>query len=76
MLIHSANQVLTLAGGPQRGSALGNLGIIEDGAVLIRDETIVEIGPAQSCEGRTPMKCRSMPAAAWSCRAWSIRTLM
>ena len=44
MLIHSASQLLTLAGGPQRGMNLGRLGIIEDGAVLVRDEKIVEVG--------------------------------
>jgi imidazolonepropionase len=45
MLIHSATQLLTLAGGPQRGRALGTLGLIEHGAVLIRDEKIVAVGP-------------------------------
>ncbi len=35
MLIHSASQLLTLAGGPQRGAELGRLGIIQDGALLI-----------------------------------------
>ena len=45
MLIHSANQVLTLAGGPQRGKELGRLGLIESGAVLMRDEKIVAVGP-------------------------------
>jgi imidazolonepropionase len=44
MLIHSAAQLLTLAGGPQRGPELGRLGIIEDGAVLMRDEKIVAVG--------------------------------
>ncbi len=34
MLIHSATQLLTLAGGPQRGKSLGSLGIIENGAAL------------------------------------------
>jgi imidazolonepropionase len=47
MLIHSANQVLTLAGGPQRGKALGLLGIIEDGAVLVRDEKIAAVGSSR-----------------------------
>lgn len=45
MLIHSASQLLTLAGGPQRGHALGRLGILENGAVLVRDETIQAVGP-------------------------------
>lgn len=44
VLIHSAGQLLTLAGGPQRGRALGTLGLIEDGAVLIRDGSIVAVG--------------------------------
>ena len=44
MLIHSATQLLTLTGGPQRGTDLGRLAIIEDGAVLVRDEKIVSVG--------------------------------
>ena len=44
MLIHSASQLLTLTGGPQRGSHLGSLNIIPNGAVLIREEKIVDIG--------------------------------
>lgn len=46
MLIHSAAQVLTLAGGPQRGRDLGNLSLIESGALLLRDEKIVAVGPS------------------------------
>ncbi|MBI1794261.1 MAG: imidazolonepropionase [Chloroflexi bacterium] len=45
MLIHSSTQLLTLKGGPQRGRALGTLGIIENGAVVMRDEKIVAVGP-------------------------------
>ena len=44
MLIHSASQLLTLAGGAQRGRELGQLGLIPDGAVLIHDEKIVAVG--------------------------------
>jgi imidazolonepropionase len=44
MLIHSASQLLTLTGGPQRGKALGSLGIIPNGAVLIQDEKIIAVG--------------------------------
>ncbi len=44
MLLHSASQLLTLSGGPQRGQALGQLNIIADGAVLIRGETIAAVG--------------------------------
>lgn len=54
MLIHSASQLLTLAGGPQRGSALGRLGIIEDGAVLIEGETIVAIGRSEELRQAYP----------------------
>jgi imidazolonepropionase len=44
MLIHSASQLLTLAGGPQRGHRLGALGLLEDGAVLVRDGKIAAVG--------------------------------
>lgn len=40
MLIHSASQLLTIAGAPQRGDVLGHLGIIPDGAVLINGSKI------------------------------------
>ena len=40
MLIHSASQLLTLAGPPQRGMDLGQLKIIDDGAVLIKNGKI------------------------------------
>ena len=44
MLIHSASQLLTLAGGPQPGATLGRLGIIPNGAVLIEDGRIAAVG--------------------------------
>ncbi|MCK4961470.1 MAG: amidohydrolase family protein, partial [Anaerolineales bacterium] len=44
LLIHSASQILTLTGDPQRGSDLGKLGLIEDGAVAIGDEKILAVG--------------------------------
>lgn len=44
MLIHSAEQLLTLTGGPQRGNTLGTLNIIGDGAVLIREGRIAAVG--------------------------------
>ncbi|HEX7620520.1 MAG TPA: imidazolonepropionase [Anaerolineales bacterium] len=47
MLIHSASQLLTLRGGPQRGRDLGNLGLIEDGAVFLSGEDIAEVGPTR-----------------------------
>lgn len=44
LLIHSAAQLLTLAGGPQRGHALGALHIIKDGAVAITQNQITAVG--------------------------------
>ncbi len=54
MLIHSASQLLTLAGGPQRGRRLGELGIIENGAVLVRDEKIVVAGRTGDLKAEYP----------------------
>lgn len=44
MLIHSASQLLTLKGAPQRGFQLGHLGMIKDGALLIKEGQIKEVG--------------------------------
>ncbi len=44
MLIHSASQLLTLSGGPQRGHELGRLGLIADGAVLLDGQKILAVG--------------------------------
>jgi imidazolonepropionase len=54
MLIHSSSQLLTLAGGPQRGHALGTLGIIERGAVVVRDEKIVAVGTTDELRAAYP----------------------
>jgi imidazolonepropionase len=54
MLIHSAAQLLTLAGGAQRGAQLGDLGIIRGGAVLIRDGLIEDVGPSADLLERYP----------------------
>ncbi|HLO16857.1 MAG TPA: imidazolonepropionase [Anaerolineales bacterium] len=54
MLIHSSSQILTLAGGPQRGHALGTLGIIENGAVVVRDEKIVAVGTTAELKASYP----------------------
>ncbi len=48
LLVHSAAQLCTVPpheGGPQRGSALGDLGIVEGGAVAINDGRVVDVGP-------------------------------
>ena len=54
MLIHSATQLLTLKGGPQRGRALGTLNIIENGAILVRDEKIVAVGVTDELRAAYP----------------------
>jgi imidazolonepropionase len=54
MLIHSSSQLLTLAGGPQRGHTLGALGIIENGAVVMRDEKIVAVGTTDELKASYP----------------------
>jgi imidazolonepropionase len=58
MIIHSAAQLITLAGGPQRGERLGKLGIIEDGAVLIRGEKIIHTGTTQDLLAAYPNEAR------------------
>ena len=51
-LVRGARQLLTLRGpsGPRRGADLRNLGIIQDGAVLIADGVIREVGPTRRLE--------------------------
>jgi imidazolonepropionase len=52
MLIHSAAQLLTLAGPPQRGNRLGNLGIIQDGAILIRQGVVEVVGHSEELRAK------------------------
>jgi imidazolonepropionase len=54
MLLHSASQLLTLAGGVQRGGDLGHLGVIEDGAVLMRDGEIAAVGATAEMRASFP----------------------
>jgi imidazolonepropionase len=57
LLITGASQLLTLRGrGPRRGRALTNLGILKDGALLVRDGRITAIG--------TCAKMEALPEAA------------
>ena len=58
MLIHSASQLLTLTGGPQRGVALGSLGSLENGAVLIQGENILAVGPTKDLLSAYPAELR------------------
>ncbi len=53
LLIH-ASQLLTIPGGPQRGSHLGYLGVIEDGAILFRDEKIIAVGTTSKLLSQFP----------------------
>ena len=52
VLIRGARQLLTLHGpaGPRRGEAMRQLGIIEDGAILISDGIITNVGPTRRIE--------------------------
>jgi imidazolonepropionase len=52
MLVRGARQLLTLHGppGPRRGNALRELGLIEDGAVLIENGTITSVGSTRRIE--------------------------
>ncbi|MBZ5609617.1 MAG: imidazolonepropionase [Acidobacteriia bacterium] len=51
-LVRGARQLLTLRGpsGPRRGSELRNLGLIQDGALLIVDGLVQEVGPTRRLE--------------------------
>jgi imidazolonepropionase len=52
ILIRGARQLLTLRGpkGPRRRPDVNELGVIQDGAVLIRDGVLVEVGPTRRVE--------------------------
>jgi len=52
VLIRGARQLLTLRGpqGPRRGARLKDLGIVHDGALLIRNGVVVEAGPTRRVE--------------------------
>jgi imidazolonepropionase len=57
LLITGASQLLTLRGsGARRGAALGRLGIVKDGALLVRDGLIAAVG--------TRAKIEALPDAA------------
>src|ERR1017187_9924980 len=52
ILVRGARQLLTLhgPGGPRRGPALRELSIIRDGALLIEEGRISEVGPSRRIE--------------------------
>jgi imidazolonepropionase len=54
LLIYNIAQLLTLAGGPQRGDRLGDLQIIENGAVLIENGNIAAVGETAALQKAHP----------------------
>jgi len=58
MIIHSASQLLTLAGGPQRGFSLSHLGMLTDGALLLEGDRIAAVGPTIDLLARYPHETR------------------
>jgi imidazolonepropionase len=71
LLITGASQLLTLRGrGPRRGHSLSNLGLVMDGALLVRDGLIAALGTRAELE-KLP---EARAAEGWRCRGLSIRT--
>jgi imidazolonepropionase len=57
LLITGASQLVTLRGsGPRRGNSLSKIGLIRDGAVLVRDGKIVAVGAKAQVERRAESK--------------------
>lgn len=57
LLITGASQLITLRGrGPRRGKSLSNLGIIKDGAMLVQDGMIAEVGTRATIEAMPEAK--------------------
>ncbi|MBK8901576.1 MAG: imidazolonepropionase [Anaerolineaceae bacterium] len=53
LLIHSAAQVVTCASDvPKRGAAMQDVGLISNGAVVVKDGRILAIGPTESIRER------------------------
>jgi imidazolonepropionase len=69
LLIHSAAQLCVVpappGGDPQRGAALGDVGLIPDGAIAVTDGRIVAVGP--SAELRAAYRGRTEIDAAGRC---------
>ena len=57
LLISGASQIVTVRGrGARRSAALSNVGVIRDGAILVRDRLIVAVGPSSKIEKLTESK--------------------
>ena len=51
LLISGAAQIVTVRGrGPRRGKALSEIGVVRNGAILVRDGLIVAVGPSSKIE--------------------------
>jgi imidazolonepropionase len=62
LLLFNIGQLVTLRGGsvPQRGRALGELGIVEDAAVLCAEGKIVAAGKWREIKRRLPRDCHEV----------------
>jgi len=59
MIIHSARQLVTCASrGPKRGEAMRDVGLIEDGAVVIHGDRIAAVGPSTDLLRQYPDEAR------------------
>lgn len=68
LLIVHAGELLTLAAsdpaeGPRRGSALGRLGLIRDGALAVADGLIVQVGTTPEVRDAVPQAAQVVDAA-------------
>lgn len=63
LVIHSTSQLLTIAGdAPKRGASQGDLGIIEDGAVAIRNGEIVAVGASDEIRALADSETKMLDA--------------
>ena len=53
-IFHNISQLITIAGGPQRGLQIGKLGMIERGAIVCEGDTILAVGKEDEMLERYP----------------------
>ena len=58
IIFHNISQLITIAGGPQRGLQLGKLGMIKQGAIVCEDEIILAVGGEAEILERYPLADR------------------